>query len=251
MVLPQFGISSAVRVCDNCFRESKQIDGEASKLVEETTSLDHLARLNISCGDTLATEKETTSIAPLEQEHECTCGMPLCICKIQSAAQVVPDAQIMTPVYAKSSPVVSSGGISTIKKAPVRSSYGNELPSLFFSTTKSPIDGGHSMLKKYELTGEGMWEAIKNGDAEAVKDLLASGVDPNHKDKQGMSLLHLAAVFNFTEIAFLLMDAGANTDAKNAQGETPLDCAPVTLQYKMQQKLKCSRQNNSDNHLHE
>lgn len=241
MALPQFGIKTGVRVCDNCFHGSKQVYGEGvSKATNnEAKATDSLAQLSLSSDDSPISTKETASAAtPAAQIHECTCEMPLCICQPPSATPVIPDIKVVMPVIAKKSPAVSSGESSAAKRVPTKPSYGNELPSLFFSTTKSNNDGGHSTVKKYESTGEGIWEAIKNDDAAAVKDLLATGVDPNHRDKQGMSLLHLAAVFNCTEIAFLLMDAGASVDAKNAQGETPLDCAPATLQYKMQQKLK-------------
>ncbi|WVZ11640.1 hypothetical protein V8G54_016170 [Vigna mungo] len=70
----------------------------------------------------------------------------------------------------------------------------------------------------YGVSGEGLREAIKNGDIGAVKKLLDEGVDANYKDKQGLSLLHLAAVFNQTDIVFTLMDAGASLEYKNAQG---------------------------------
>ena len=90
----------------------------------------------------------------------------------------------------------------------------------------------------YEVTGEGLREAIKNGDIAAVKKLLNEGVDANYRDKQGLSLLHLAAVFNQTDIVFILMDSGASLEYKNAQGETPIDCAPATLQYKMRKKME-------------
>ncbi|KAG9156100.1 hypothetical protein Leryth_024919 [Lithospermum erythrorhizon] len=102
--------------------------------------------------------------------------------------------------------------------------------------------------KDYEVSGEGLREAIKNGDAAGAKKLLNQGVDANYCDKQGSSLLHLvivlsmlAAVFNQTEIAFALMDNGARADSKNSQGETPLDCAPAMLQYKMKSKIEESR----------
>ncbi|PKI49388.1 hypothetical protein CRG98_030222 [Punica granatum] len=91
---------------------------------------------------------------------------------------------------------------------------------------------------EYEANGEGLREAIKNDDAAAVIKLLREGIDANYRDRQGMSLLHLAAVFNRTDIAFILMEGGASTDYRNAQGETPLDCAAATLQYKMRQKLE-------------
>ncbi|MFS7910548.1 putative ankyrin repeat-containing domain-containing protein [Helianthus anomalus] len=45
------------------------------------------------------------------------------------------------------------------------------------------------------------------------------GVDANCYDRQGFSLLHLAAVFNKTEIAFTVMESGASLDCKNPQGK--------------------------------
>jgi ankyrin repeat protein len=92
------------------------------------------------------------------------------------------------------------------------------MPSLFFQSGQTSQRSSHPLSKSYELTGEGLREAVKNGDVAAVKDLLSQGLDANYFDKQGMSLLHLAAMFNFTEITFMLMDAGANVQAKNAQG---------------------------------
>ncbi|MCO5586441.1 hypothetical protein L7F22_040381 [Adiantum nelumboides] len=219
VALPQFGIKSAVRVCDDCFRGSKQINGEeGSVVINAATATDSLARLNLSPDDGPSSEKETAFVAPQEQLQECTCGMPLCICQIPSVTPVALDIPVVTPIIPKKLPAVFSGESSAVKRVPTRPSYSNELPSLFFSNTKSNNVGGQIVSKKYESTGEGIWEAIKNGDAAAVKDLLATGVNANHQDKQGMSLLHLAAVFNSTDIVFLLMDAGANVAAKNAQG---------------------------------
>ncbi|KAL0410354.1 UNVERIFIED_CONTAM: hypothetical protein Slati_3625100 [Sesamum latifolium] len=60
-----------------------------------------------------------------------------------------------------------------------------------------------------------------------------------------------AAVFNQTEIAFALMDHGASLDSKNSQGETPVDCAPATLQYRMRKKMKEGMQLDSSSAMHE
>ncbi|KAI8554427.1 hypothetical protein RHMOL_Rhmol05G0098000 [Rhododendron molle] len=81
--------------------------------------------------------------------------------------------------------------------------------------------GSEKAHMDYEVNGEGLREAIKNGDTSAVKELLTK-----------------AALFNRTEIAFALMECGASLDHRNLQGETPLDCAPATLQYKMQKKME-------------
>lgn len=55
-------------------------------------------------------------------------------------------------------------------------------------------------------------------------------MEPTYVDRQGMSVLHLAAMFNQTEIVFMLIDAGASVSARNGQGEgsvrvkLPQDC---------------------------
>jgi len=99
-------------------------------------------------------------------------------------------------------------------------------------------DSNDKGIVDYEVSGEGLREAIKGGDVKGVKKLLTQGVDSNYCDKQGFTLLHLAALFNQTEIALILMDHGANVESKNGQGETPLDCAPAMLQYKMRQRVE-------------
>ena len=62
-----------------------------------------------------------------------------------------------------------------------------------------------------------------------VKELLAKGAPATYTDSHGQSLLHVAAMFNCRDIAEALIAAGADVSAKNAQGETPPDCAPVVL----------------------
>jgi hypothetical protein len=69
------------------------------------------------------------------------------------------------------------------------------MPSLFFQSGQTSQRSSHPLSKSYELTGEGLREAVKNGDVGAVKDLLSQGLDANYFDKQGMSLLHLVRPF--------------------------------------------------------
>lgn len=85
----------------------------------------------------------------------------------------------------------------------------------------------------YAVSGEGIREAIKAGDTRGVEKLLAQGVLAGYVDAQGMSLLHVAALFNAGDIALALLAAGADARLKNAQGESPLDVAPVALAHRM------------------
>ena len=105
-------------------------------------------------------------------------------------------------------------------------------PSAFqpFSFGSAPAAASNA---SYEKSGEGLRDAIKAGDVAGAAGLLAQGVDPNYVDAQGMSLLHVAALFNAGDIALALVSAGANCTARNAQGETPIDVAPAALGHRL------------------
>ena len=54
--------------------------------------------------------------------------------------------------------------------------------------------------------------AIRDGDFEAVRRLLRSGVDPNSKDDRGLSVLHHVALHGRHELVASLVGAGASID---------------------------------------
>uniref|UniRef100_A0A1J3E1K3 Uncharacterized protein n=1 Tax=Noccaea caerulescens TaxID=107243 RepID=A0A1J3E1K3_NOCCA len=160
------------------------------------------------------------------QTMECKCGMPLCICVApsQSTNTKNPPAPVALP---------------QLDPKPKSETSAKSKGSTSSSNARSALNPGLDIPQRdYEVNGEGLREAIKNGDTAGVKKLLKEGVDANYLDKQGMSVLHLTALFNKTDIALLLMEHGASLEHKNAQGETPLDCAPATLQYKMREKME-------------
>ena len=66
-----------------------------------------------------------------------------------------------------------------------------------------------------------IWEAAWSGNIEAVKQHLDAGADVN-ADSGGYTPLHFAAT---KEIAELLIANGADVNAKDDEGETPLDWA--------------------------
>ncbi|CAH9077053.1 unnamed protein product [Cuscuta europaea] len=238
MALPQFGIHSLVRVCADCFNDAPRFvgTGAPSSSDEVSNIADSFSRLEVDqVPDTENDQCEKQS--SMSSKSECKCGMPLCICE----AQVQDD-----PVNLQSKTTTSSMAIAQEDPKPKkvntmpksRGSSSNNKQGLFNLGQITSAAGSGETLKNYEVSGEGMREAIKNGDTASAKRLLNQGVDANYHDKQGSSLLHLAAVFNQTEIAFALMESGASLHYKNPQGETPLDCAPATLQYKMKKKME-------------
>ena len=71
-----------------------------------------------------------------------------------------------------------------------------------------------------------IWDAAEKGNIEAVKQHLAEGVDVNAKDELiGRTPLHLSAMGGQNVIAELLIAKGADVNAKNDFGYTPLDVA--------------------------
>ncbi|KAJ4827740.1 hypothetical protein Tsubulata_047061 [Turnera subulata] len=239
MPLPQFGILSNVRVCAECFNSSNRSENSGAQASADGVSAatDEVSRLDIG----VDSKTEPASQAkPAAVVVECKCGMPLCICEAPVSTTDAPAPQIKPP------PMVTSQSNPKPKKTEAvpknRGSTSGNKPSSVFNYGQVNNGATDEPKMDYEVSGEGLREAIKNGDNSAVKKLLSEGVDANYHDKQGLSLLHLAAVFNQTDIAFLLMESGASLEYKNAQGETPLDCAPATLQYKMKLKMEESRQ---------
>jgi len=237
--LPQFGIYTPVRVCDECCKHPKPRVKPATEnsrgSVDDASA--SISKLNLSEGTSFFNkDEEATPAPPATPAFECTCGMPLCICEAPTPiAEVVAPYPVANVASAKPKKVSATQNPTPLART---SSYGSTMPSLFFQSGGQPSQGtSRAFSNSYDFTGEGLREAVKAGDVSAVKDLLARGLSANYVDKQGMSLLHLAAMFNFTEITFILMDAGANVQAKNSQGETAVDCAQTTLGYKMQQRL--------------
>lgn len=54
--------------------------------------------------------------------------------------------------------------------------------------------------------------------------MLKAGLDLSERDSEGNTLLHLAVSYRWNrEKLQLLVDAGAKVNARNYQGETPLD----------------------------
>ena len=79
-----------------------------------------------------------------------------------------------------------------------------------------------------DTTGESnaLCDAVRSGDLQTVKEQLAGGVDINGGDSEfGVTALSWAALLDDTEIAKLLIEKGADVNAKNRDGSTPLHSA--------------------------
>ena len=80
-------------------------------------------------------------------------------------------------------------------------------------------------------------EAVRNGDRDAVRTLIAEVVDVNAAQPDGTTALAWAAYSDNLETADLLIRAGANVDAANDYGVTPLSLACTNGSVAMVDKL--------------
>ncbi|MCY4015172.1 MAG: ankyrin repeat domain-containing protein [Gammaproteobacteria bacterium] len=79
---------------------------------------------------------------------------------------------------------------------------------------------------------EGGWPPIvyqsrgdRGGSVARVRELIEQGADVNVRNHKGQSALHCAAKAGFVDIVALLLDHGAQVDAEDRAGETPLATA--------------------------
>lgn len=67
-----------------------------------------------------------------------------------------------------------------------------------------------------------MWALREEGSAGAAVDLLRRGANPNARNRLGDSCLHLAVRFGHIRTAMALLAFGADTETRDASGDTPL-----------------------------
>ncbi|PON43402.1 Voltage dependent potassium channel [Parasponia andersonii] len=76
---------------------------------------------------------------------------------------------------------------------------------------------------KIDNAGSFMCTAISRGDSDFLKRILSNGIDPNSKDYDHRTPLHVAASEGLYLMAKLLLEAGASLFSKDRWGNTPLD----------------------------
>jgi len=97
-----------------------------------------------------------------------------------------------------------------------------------------PFSGPHGAFvpERPEDTNEALREGIKAGDNALCLELIEAKADPLYRDRQGNTPLHMACLFNRTDVAKALLLAGADLTLKNGAGELPERMASVSLKMK-------------------
>ncbi|KAH0711313.1 hypothetical protein KY289_007272 [Solanum tuberosum] len=83
-------------------------------------------------------------------------------------------------------------------------------------------------LLNIENAGSFLCMVIAKGDSDLLRRLLSNGVDPNNKDYDQRTPLHVAASQGQYSMAKLLLGAGASVFSKDRWGNTPVDEARVS-----------------------
>jgi ankyrin repeat protein len=78
---------------------------------------------------------------------------------------------------------------------------------------------------------------VEKEETKAIEDLLKAGANPNKKDDEKETPLHLACSYNRVEIASKLLEHGANVNSKSEYGNTPLHNACLVGNTELIEKL--------------
>lgn len=85
--------------------------------------------------------------------------------------------------------------------------------------------GGKNDLSNEVAAAIALFYAASNAQPEMMKFLLQTEINPNVKDKNGLTAITTAAMRNNTKVAQLLIEAGANANITGSQNQSPLSWA--------------------------
>jgi len=210
--IPTFGFVEPVRVCEPCYGSLKSSKHSEPKARTESRAP------KIEPAEKPKTEEVHDKPAAVKKVSHCTCNMPLCICPPEK--EKVDDKKVAS----------SHKAVNTSADQP-RAAYTPQTSSFVgFSAQSKPT--------AYDFSGnlnDQCRDAVKAGDDEGVLALLKAGADPRYMDRTGMTLVHLASMFNRFSTIQVLVQHGADIWTKNpSTQETAVDLAPPALAMKLQ-----------------
>jgi len=215
-LIPAFGFVQPVRVCNPCYDVLSRPPGGAKA---ETPKV---GATTAAASPAPAAEPKKAASSSERKVSNCTCGLPLCTC--------APDETKDETTTEEAAAQPKSEAVKPQPK-PVAKPAPAATPSFFNGF-------GNPQTAKYDLKGdlnEQCKDAVKSRDTAGVKLLLEAKADAKFVDSRGNSLVHLAAMFDKYDMVKLLCEHGADIYQTNPAGERPIDLAPPSLQFKMQQ----------------
>jgi len=127
-------------------------------------------------------------------------------------------------------PIMISGGEGIAGGATGDGPLSNSEPVQPFQPFCGPQ--GAFVPERPDDINEALREGIKAGDNALCLELIDAKADPLYRDRQGNTPLHMACLFNRTDVAKTLLLAGADLTLKNSAGELPERMASVSLKMK-------------------
>ena len=88
-----------------------------------------------------------------------------------------------------------------------------------------PLAGCRKRAAKPAKPTELLHQAVAAGDIDQIKSLISKGADVNAKDRSGRTPLHYAAQWGHKDVAELLLAKDADVNVKDNRGRTPLSLA--------------------------
>jgi uncharacterized protein YegJ (DUF2314 family) len=107
---------------------------------------------------------------------------------------------------------------------PLKSAAGNDNTSC----AKTLLELGADVDVRLTVNKQNLLHNIHSPDM--AKILLDAGADLEAIDDDGETPLHVATINGFADLVVYLIERGANTDTKNKDGQTPLDIARESLE---------------------
>ena len=95
-------------------------------------------------------------------------------------------------------------------------------------------------LRFFQDKSKALFEAVKQGQHELLKELLAKGADANSRDETGASLLIRACLAPHHKVVKVILDARADANARDANGVTALMAACLGDQYTRLPECLCA-----------
>jgi ankyrin repeat protein len=100
--------------------------------------------------------------------------------------------------------------------------------------------GADIKIRSKETQGTALMEAVGGNQPDIIRLLAQNGADVNERDVLNRSPLHAACMWGFLEVAKVLIESGARTDALDMNDLTPLMVAEQSGNPTMVQFLKNS-----------